>query len=488
MSILTIHLAYRSRRNVLPVKVIDAQGTVLAEGLVARDNPIEFTLPDDCRTVFVRLLWPSGMTDTQKAALSPATATDVTFSDTHLSAVEWAAWAAPRLTMHSTLTDSDRTKRMAIAPYDRTWIRLWHFSGTAWKPAAIVPKKQHHSDEIRQIDLTLDTGPYLLQVGGSKVPWRFVSLPCTGRCRILLIPNDSKDPRAEPLKVIVTGLHATAETLMEFLARDAMHAAGTMADSESFIKTLFEKKHDDPVAAVAGAYFLLRIGAPERVPSHWWNHLDNLAWIPDVHILRCIRLLRAGLNPKTQVQAIELFKACIDHGWPIYAEGIHLLHEACSLLRHTAKQRDRKYFDKAEMLATAKTWAGSTLSFYGRTPSEPSAVLWVGMPNAPRRRKLSRPAWAKDPIAIDPTTSAAKPRKTSPAITASQPGQPSTRSSRTAVHHRSTAPKAPPSAILKLAADVEKTRLSSSRSKAKPAEEYATQTHPHWLLLSDIGN
>jgi hypothetical protein len=103
-------------------------------------------------------------------------------------------------------------------------------------------------------------------------------------------------------------------------------------------------------------------------------------------------LLRAGLeNEIARTKAIALFKICLDRGWPVYEEGLQLLQEAGSLLRHIADRRDAEYFAKVEELATAKAWAGATLSFYGKEPSKPSAVLWVGMPNAPRRRRLAQP-------------------------------------------------------------------------------------------------
>lgn len=41
-----------------------------------------------------------------------------------------------------------------------------------------------------------------------------------------------------------------------------------------------------------------------------------------------------------------------------------------------------------QALGAAKAWAGAAASFYVRSPDAPSALQWVGMPRAPRRRRL----------------------------------------------------------------------------------------------------
>ena len=159
--------------------------------------------------------------------------------------------------------------------------------------------------------------------------------------------------------------------------------------------TCLPRNFQDPLAAVAGGYFLLRVGSFGRAPLFWWENLStNFPWVPDTAILHCMCLLRAGLATiEERTKALDLFKTCIESGWPVYEEGLQLLQEASSLLKHVAGHEDALYFSRIDTLATAKTWAGAALSFYGREPSKPSAVLWVGMPQAPRRRKLALHSW-----------------------------------------------------------------------------------------------
>lgn len=388
----------RSTSIALPVKVLDADGAVLAEGVASLERPAEFKLMEYCETVFVRLIWPSGKTETQRVVLLSSATAKITFSDAKIAHNEWSAWAIPRLNARTSLADSDRPKDMTILSYANVWLRVWRFDRGQWSTTPMVPRMQYKSDVARQIDLDLDAKPHLLQIGGSGVPWRFVALPGAGPCRVLLTPNHSKDPRSDSLKVVVTSFRADAETLLEFLARDEVQAANTMANSEAMAVALFEEKFADPIAAVAGAYYLLRIENWERVPLTWWANLSsNFNWIPDTAILHCVRLLHAGLEDEhARSEAMDLFKACLDRGWPVYEEGLQLLQEASSLLRNIASREDAEYFARVETLVTAKTWAGAALSFYGREPAKPSAVLWVGMPNAPRRRHHATPEWRSE--------------------------------------------------------------------------------------------
>lgn len=382
----------------LPVKVLDVQGTILAEELATTNQPAEFKLTVEYETVFVRLTWPSGKSETKKVDLLPTVSTSVTFSDNKIAQNEWSAWAIPRLSPLTSMATSNRSRDMHIERYANVWLRVWCFDNGQWSLKPMTPRMQYKSEVARQIDLDLEAKPHLLQVGGSDVPWRFVALPGAGPCRILITPTYSNDPRTDPLKVVVTSFRSDAETLLEFLARDSIRAANTMANSQKMAVTLFEKKFTDPIAAVAGAYYLLRIDDWDRVPLGWWENLsNNFTWIPDTAILHCVRLLRAGLKDEwARTEVLDLFKACLDRGWPLYDEGLQLLQEAGSLLRQIASWQDAEYFAKVETLATAKKWAGAALSFTGRDPAKPSAVLWVGMPNAPRRRHHAQHEWSDD--------------------------------------------------------------------------------------------
>jgi len=218
------------------------------------------------------------------------------------------------------------------------------------------------------------------------MPWRLVSLPSGGNCRVLLTPNDSADPRAQALKVIVTGFRPDAETLLEFLARDSMRAARSVANYQPLAVQLLEKKFDDPVAAVAGAYFLLRTQGWDAAPIWWFDNLaDQFPWIPDGAIIRSVVMLRSGLSSEIHIaRARELLVEALNRGVPIFSEGSSLLQEAASVL---GTQTDlHSVVGMVEKLIASQVWAGAAFSYYGKDPGAPSPVKIYGTPAGTRTK------------------------------------------------------------------------------------------------------
>ena len=406
MKQLTIHLAHGSlqsnrRRGAdgglfLPVKALDEDGSVLADGAAGLGQPALLSVPDATTQVFVRLIWPSGRTKTQRVSLDARSDAELTFGDESLVANEWSAWAIPRLNARTPLAAARGDIDLNLQRFDKVWLRLWRLQNDSWEQVPLRPEATYRNGAAWQLDLTLEDAAWLLQLGGSKVPWRFVSLPGGGPARVLFTPKDSSDPRSEPLKVVVTSFRSDAETLLEFLARDAMRAADALAGSQSLAHHLFADKFEDPISAVAGAYYLLRRGDWERVPRYWYENLSReFRWLPDASIVHCVRLLREGAGASSSSETpLALLEQSLQRGWPVFEEGIALLQEAAATLRQVARSHDSDVCDQVQALATAKSWAGAATSFYGRQPDTPTARQWVGMPNAPRRRRLDPPLTA----------------------------------------------------------------------------------------------
>ncbi|EJE48777.1 hypothetical protein PMI14_06778 [Acidovorax sp. CF316] len=387
----------------LPIKALDSEGTVLDDGAATVHQTATLQVPEATELAFVRLTWPSGRTETKRVDLSQAQDGRVTFADTRISPNEWSAWAVPKLNPRTPLARPELGVNLGMDQFEKVWLRLWRFDGHEWHREQIEPLESHRSNAAWQMDLRLSRSYWMLQIGGSGVTWRFVALPGDGRVRVLLTPRDSRDKRADDLKVVVTSFRASAETLLEFMSRDAMRSVNTLADSASFARHLISEKFEDPVAAVAGAYYLLRVNQLERVPLWWFENLSShFSWLPDAAIVHCARLLREGSSVNTDHFNPEtLFAESLARGWPIYAEGIGLLQEAASLLGGTSKLPS-SLFQQVQALDAAKAWAGAIASFYGRHPSNPEALHWTGMPKAPRRRRLlpelAKPRAARDTV------------------------------------------------------------------------------------------
>ena len=376
----------------LPVKALDAEGTVLDEGYATASQAAELHVPDNTGMAYVRLTWPSGRTETRRADLSDSKSGDVSFSDAGISRDEWAAWAVPKLNPQTPLARPEGASGLGMTKFDTVWLRLWRFDDGSWRREKLQPIEAQDSEAARQIDLNLAEANWLLQIGGSKVTWRFVALPGGGRVRVLITPKDSKDPRADELKVVITGFRERAETLLEFLSRDAMRSAHAIADSFSYARHLLAEKFVDPVGAVAGAYYLLRFNRWDDVPLWWMENLSvNFPWLPDTSIVHCARLLRSSSDLYTdKFNPEKLLQECLSRGWPVFAEGQTLLQEAASLLKPRSEGAAASRIDQIEELGAARAWAGAAASFYGRTPYLPETLQWVGKPEAPRRRKIIR--------------------------------------------------------------------------------------------------
>jgi hypothetical protein len=198
---------------------------------------------------------------------------------------------------------------------------------------------------------------------------------------VLITPSESTDPRREPLKVVVTSYRRDAETLLEFLARDSLRAATSLATTGPLATRLLQEKTDDPISAIIGAYFLLRTDGWRSVPAHWFDNLFHMfPWVPDPAIIRCVIALRSGVSVGTG--GVERAVADLETAWrrglPVFAEGITLLQEAASVLRASERAPKHEVFESIERLAASEAWAGAMLSFRGERPTFPSPEKQLG--------------------------------------------------------------------------------------------------------------
>ncbi|WP_321815181.1 MULTISPECIES: hypothetical protein [unclassified Paraburkholderia] len=396
---------------VLPMKVLDAEGAVLAVASTRVRKSVKLSVPDEVELAFVRLTWPSGRTVTQRVDMSaPSNSAlgdyPVVFKPAYAQANEWSAWAIPKLNPRSRLASPQADLDLGMDEFSRVWLRLWKLQNGEWSRVSVEPVEKRHSRSAWQMDLQLDASNWLMQIGGSKVTWRFVALPGNGRARVLITPKDSSDPRADELKVVVTGFRSGAETLLEFLSRDAIRSMNAVADPVNVARELLRSKFADPVGAVAAAYYLLRVNAADQVPLDWFENLSrNFRWLPDTAIVHCARLLRDSRRTHTEeFNPLKLLRESLSNGWPIFTEGVNLLQEAASLLGDSLLEADPEAFHKVQALGAGKGWAGAFTSFYGRYPGEPDVLRWGGMPRAPRRRQII-PQLVKSRLQRDATLS-----------------------------------------------------------------------------------
>jgi hypothetical protein len=210
----------------------------------------------------------------------------------------------------------------------------------------------------------------------------------------LLTPNESDDPRAEPLKVLVTSFRQDAETLLEFLARDSLRAARSLAAFQPLAQQLLADKAEAPVSGIAAAYFLLRTEGWRKIPGDWFKSLFLMfPWLADPAVIQCVLMIRQGLSlDGDEIEATELLQTCLNRGVPVFSEGLSLLQEAASVLRSGSGSSKQGAFEQVEPLVASQAWAGAVLSFYGETPDQPSPDRVVGLPGKSRPVTRSKSA------------------------------------------------------------------------------------------------
>jgi hypothetical protein len=303
----------------------------------------------------------------------------VVFESTELSQQEPSGRAVHRGANAAALASADTfagKHQFNKALPEGVWLAQWRLEQSHWVSGAVQAHSVRHAASAVQfqVDLELNGDKCLLQVGGPETAWRFVALPGVHTCRVLLTPNASMDPRAEPLKVTVSSERADAEALMVFLARDALSAAVRLSRYSPLNAAFWQQT--DPVAAAAMGYFYLRCSAP--IHSNAFTRLaGTFPHVADFALQCCINLIRTGLRDESHLnQARRLFHECWRQGLPWFSEGMSLLYEAASVLR----EGDEELYRQVELLMASRAWAGPALSFYGENPYHPHPGRIHGTP------------------------------------------------------------------------------------------------------------
>lgn len=368
----------------LPARVLDPEGGLIAEAVVSAHQRAQVIIPPEYRLVFVRLALPSGRDDVKRVDVPPDSTVGVLFSDPGSKENEWSTWAASRLSkVEASLIQGQGKPGMPIDQFRDVWLRLWEFQSGTWTPQPVQPTEKYRNAAAKQVDFALPKNTcWCLQLGSDSVPWRMVSLP-GGNCRVLLTPNESTDPRKEPLKVIVTGFRADVEAQLEFLARDSIRATRSLGNHALLSKPRADGLRD-PVAWIAAAYVALRTGDAQSLqPAEWFGGFAaQLEWSSDAAVASCAWLVRRGTIDVEQANLLLL--KCLAHGLPMFAEGLYLLQEVASLVRASSGST-AAHLRYIELMAAARAWAGSALSFYGARPDAPDPGKFVGLPDQPRR-------------------------------------------------------------------------------------------------------
>lgn len=381
----------------IPLEVIDTDGAVLTRTTASMGKEQVVELPTGTTgTVFVRTRLPSGERQTSRVDLDHRDNAPIEMFQKYASPNEWLAWSRPQIQLGK-LT----TLTVALQNFGNVWARLWQHAAGAWMTIPMVPKRLEQETYAAQFEVELNKAGYLLQIGGDTLPWRFVALPGGGTVRILMTPNTSDDPRADPLRVAISRFNPTEEMLLTYLLHDRIQDAETLASAPRLAEQLLYGKYDNPVSACIGAYFMLRTSKLRRRIDWARNLYRDFEWLPDGAIIYANELFH---DEKPNVLEIDrILDDAVGRGVPIFREGIRLLNNACQIMAsgenqtlHSEARRKR-----VERLLVAEAWMGPYSGFYGRRPDAPVPVRYVGLPGSRKRidpydGRLLRTALKKD--------------------------------------------------------------------------------------------
>lgn len=146
---------------------------------------------------------------------------------------------------------------------------------------------------------------------------------------------------------------------------------------------LLQGKLDDPIAAAAGAYSLLRFGELDRLHDWSQNLMNWNAWLPDGAAIRGEHLARLGRHQ----EALEAFLAVPARGLPMFRDGISFLVDR---LRLYTSSRVATQFHPEHVAAAKELHAKITdfssyvdfekilTTFTGIDPSKPDTRPFLG--------------------------------------------------------------------------------------------------------------
>lgn len=214
----------------------------------------------------------------------------------------------------------------------------------------------------------------VLEITSDKNANLYVSLPPGNKLKCMVKLSESTDAAVHPIDVTVSSDHLKAETLLTLLTNGAIGDAQDLSNAEEAERLLYEKMRN-PVTAAIGGYFLLKIGALQRLHD-WANNLANwFPWLPDGRIIHATQLLNENNKTENDISRIRqrLLEAA-NEGIPVYSEGLRLLEKGLTQMWYHFNGEDTE-------IAKARARIGSylevcdgtqeTTTYVGISPGEP---------------------------------------------------------------------------------------------------------------------
>jgi RNA polymerase sigma factor (sigma-70 family) len=264
-----------------------------------------------------------------------------------------------------------------------TWLRLWSCVEGQWKSepwAGAVPA----GDEwglIARISLTIDR-VWLLQIGGDRVPHRFIAVPPSGQLEILLRGTTRNTVWNGGITIRLATLDAELEALMQYQASGAAESANAVGEEVAKrAEDYASDKLRNPNGAALGFYYLLSRQDLKRV--HEWPH--NFAnwtpWLPDAAILYAMQLLMSR-EPDSRSIARDMLIRAAGSAVPVYTKGLRYVWDQLCTYKQDPNTPQNEGIDRGleriEAYAAAADWNEPRTTFFGARPDAPEPTLLFG--------------------------------------------------------------------------------------------------------------
>lgn len=169
------------------------------------------------------------------------------------------------------------------------------------------------------------------------------------------------------VSVRVRTSNPVADTIMAYLSRGHILAAGTMTRWASEAERLLLQKMQDPYAAAVGAYLLLRLENFDLMHDWPRNLADWFDFLPDGCVIRAWQLMATDSSREAEIR--DYLLAAATRGIPVFTEGLRLLQDGLKLLGEEGR----------EALSTLRAQVGTVVR---------DSPLSMFVADAPRERDL----------------------------------------------------------------------------------------------------
>lgn len=380
---LRIHLIVVGQRDYsasyapfLPASIVDARGEVLSTGVVSGEAATELVYERGDMPLFARMALPNGTTQTQPLQGPDRTWCDnVTFRiGDEVGTSEWMAWSAARL-------DAKRKggTLQSLPGMVDAWFQLWEKGPdvSRWRQADLHHdlSQLHDSPDAIQMQFEPNWHPRALVVRLDNDSPQIVSLP-PWSTKVLVTTVRTLSGAVKP-KVVIGGYGANAEAIMEYLRAGRLGAVDALLDpgSELAHRLLYDKV-EDPVAATAAAYYLLRKRDWDRLPDRWLLNLENwFRWIPDARLILAMSRIERGMPMGEAVDlAVETLSQFLDRGFPLFSEATWLLGDLLALAEMAERPLDSRTRRTLRTMLAASRPTGLSFGFAGTAPNRPMSA------------------------------------------------------------------------------------------------------------------